>query len=368
MNWKHLSSANGDFPPPAVGNQSSVLLFDIDKDGKDEIVVAGWGETSMVWYRQNGNTWERYLLDSTNSHIEAGGVAHDIDGDGDLDVLHGGSWKVNEVWWWENPNPDFDPNKGWQKYTIKDSGAKQHHDQGIADFDGDGKAELVFWNQQAGKMFMANIPDNPKHKDAWQFNEIWSWDTRLKYEGLASADINLDGTSDIVAGGFWFERKGEKYEPQKIDDYGQSRSAVGDLIKGDRPEVVLGSGDGVGPLNIYQWIDGKWQKTVLIKEVIHGHTLQVVDVDGDDNLDIFAAEMVLWHNGNNPGAKTWILYGDGKGNFQKHVLTAANDIGNHESKFGDVNGDGRPDMVQKPFMKGVPRLDIWLNEVAGKQI
>ena len=93
-----------------------------------------------------------------------------------------------------------------------------------------------------------------------------------------------------------------------------------------------------------------------------------MDVDGDGNLDIFAAEMVLWHNGNNPGAKTWILYGDGKGNFQKHVLTAANDIGNHESKFGDVNGDGRPDMVQKPFMKGVPRLDIWLNEVAGKQI
>jgi hypothetical protein len=40
----------------------------------------------------------------------------------------------------------------------------------------------------------------------------------------------------------------------------------------------------------------------------------------------------------------------------------ATDIGNHESKFGDVNGDGRPDLVQKPFMKGVPRLDVWLNQ------
>ncbi|MEX2233174.1 MAG: VCBS repeat-containing protein [Cyclobacteriaceae bacterium] len=366
LSWKHFSSAKGDFPAPGVGNQSATLIFDIDKDGKDEIVIAGWGETSMVWYRSKGDSWERHLLDNSNSHIEAGGVAHDIDGDGDLDVLHGGSWMINEVWWWENPSPDFDPQKAWQKYTIKASGAKQHHDQAIGDFDGDGKPEVVFWNQQAGKMFLGDIPENQKEQNAWKFEEIWSWDTKLKYEGLAVGDINMDGTVDIVAGGFWFERSGRKYTPQKIDDYGQSRSAVGDLVKGGRPEVVLGSGDGVGPLNIYQWESNQWQKTVLIDEVIHGHTLQVIDADGDGNLDIFAAEMVLWHNGNNPGSKTWILYGDGKGNFATEIIREATDIGNHESKWGDLNGDGRPDFVQKPFMKGIPRLDIWLNQGSQK--
>lgn len=362
LNWKHYSSAKGDFPAPGVGNQTATLVFDIDKDGKDEIVIAGWGETSMVWYRMKGDSWEKYLLDDTDSHIEAGGAFYDIDGDGDLDVLQGGSWKINEVWWWENPYPDFDAKKGWQKHTIKDSGEKQHHDQFIADFDGDGKAELVFWNQQAGKMVIGDIPDDPKDKNAWKFNEVWSWDSKLKYEGLASGDINMDGVVDIVGGGMWFERKGNTYEPHKIDEYGQSRSAVGDLIKGDRPEVVLGSGDGVGPLNIYQWNGDAWEKTILIDEVIHGHTLQVLDVDGDGNLDIFTAEMVLWSGGNNPGAKAWILYGDGKGNFEEEVINAATDIGNHESKFGDVNGDGRPDLVQKPFMKGIPRLDIWINQ------
>lgn len=361
LDWKHLSSANGDYPAPEVGNQSSALVFDIDKDGKDEIVIAGWGETSMVWYKKKGDTWERYLLDNTNSHIEAGGVYFDIDGDGDLDILHGGSWKVNEVWWWENPYPNYDPAKAWNKYTIKASGAKQHHDQAIGDFDGNGKAELVFWNQQAGKMFIGDIPTDPKNADAWKFEEVWSWDTKLKYEGLAQGDMNGDGTQDIVAGGFWFEYKDGKYEPHKIDDYGQSRSAVGDLVKGGRPEVVLGSGDGIGPLNLYQWKNNGWEKKTLIDEVIHGHTLQVLDVDGDGNLDIFAAEMVLWAGGNNPGAKTWILYGDGKGNFSKELISAANDIGNHESKFGDVDGDGRPDLVQKPFMKDAPRVDIWLN-------
>lgn len=61
------------------------------------------------------------------------------------------------------------------------------------------------------------------------------------------------------------------------------------------------------------------------------------------------------------------LYGDGKGNFEKQTISAAT-IGNHESKFGDVNGDGRPDLVQKPFMKDVPRLDIWINQGSQKPI
>ncbi|HEX8039267.1 MAG TPA: VCBS repeat-containing protein [Chryseosolibacter sp.] len=293
VQWKHLSSANGDFVSPDVGNQSAALVFDIDKDGRDEIVLAGWGDTSMVWYRKKGDSWEKYLMDHSHSHIEAGGLSYDIDGDGDLDVLQGGSWMTNEVWWWENPFPDYDPGKAWTKYTIKDFGAKQHHDQAIGDFDGDGHPDLVFWNQQAAKMLMAAIPGTPKEKSAWRFREIWSWEGNLKYEGMATSDINGDGISDIVAGGFWFGYTGKKFEAHKIDDYSQSRSAAGDLIKGGRPEVVLASGDGIGPLNIYQWTNQRWEKTVLIDEVIHGHTLQVLDVDGDGNLDIFTAEMVL---------------------------------------------------------------------------
>jgi hypothetical protein len=363
VNWKHYSSSKGDFAGPGVGSQSALLVFDIDKNGTDDIVVAGWGDTSMVWYRRIGDSWEKYLLDFSPSHIEAGGAVYDIDGDGDLDILHGGSWRTNEIWWWENPYPNYDPNVPWKRHTIKDFGARQHHDQIFGDFDGDGKAELVFWNQQAGKLFIADIPVNPKDKNAWVFHEIWSWDDKQKYEGLAKGDIDLDGKENIVGGGVWFKHLGgKKFEVHKIDDYGSSRVAVGDLVKGGRPEIILGSGDGIGPLNMYEWKDQKWEKTVLIGTVVHGHSLQILDIDGDGNLDIFTGEMVQWHNGGNPGAKTWILYGDGKGNFTKEVLNAAVDIGDHESKMGDVDGDGRPDIIQKPFMKDIPRLDIWINK------
>ena len=362
LKWEHFSSANGDFAAPGIAEQAALLLLDIDKDGKDEIFVAGWGDTSVVWYRQKGKTWERCLLDRSNSH-SIGGSFCDLDGDGDIDVLFGGAWKSNEIWWWENPYPDYDPQKQWKKHTIRDTGQNGYHNQIFGDFDGDGKPELVVWNKRAGKLLLAKIPDDPKDKNAWEFNEILTWDGQLNYEGLAKCDINMDGKEDIVGGGFWFEHKtGIDYTARKIDGYGESGSAAGDLIKGGRPEVVLSSADGVGPLNLYQWKNEKWEKTTLIEEVIHGHTLQVIDIDGDGSLDIFCAEMAEWAGGNNPGSKTWILYGDGNGKFTIEILSSLSGIGNHESRIGDLNGDGRPDIIQKPFMKGIPRMDIWLNK------
>ncbi len=362
LEWEHYSSDHGDFAAPEVGEQSALLLLDIDKDGKDEIIVGGWGDTSVVWYKQIGNTWERYLLDNSKSPC-IGGSFYDLDEDGDQDILFGGAWQSNEIWWWENPYPDYEPQKPWKKYTIRDTGEKGYHNQIFGDFDGDGKTELVFWNKRSGKLFIADLPGDPKHKSNWKFVEIWGWDGQMNYEGLANGDIDQDGKEDIIGGGYWFEHRGDKkYEAKKIDDYGESSSAVGDIIKGGRLEVVLSSADGVGALNLYHWKEGSWMKTTLIEEVIHGHTIQVLDIDQDGNLDIFCAEMAEWAGESNPGSKTWILFGDGNGSFSTDVLSAANDIGNHESKLGDLNGDGRPDIIQKPFMKGIPRLDIWLNK------
>jgi len=58
--------------------------------------------------------------------------------------------------------------------------------------------------------------------------------------------------------------------------------------------------------------------------MIHGHSLQVADIDGDGNLDIFTAEMAKWTESSktpdNPNATAWIFYGDGKGNFAKQFF------------------------------------------------
>lgn len=367
VTWTFLSSKKGDLPPPDVGRQSACLIADIDKDGVNDFVIAGWGETRMVWFRRTAAGWDRYVIDE-KSHISAGGDVHDVDGDGDLDILQGGSWATNEVWWWENPYPNYKPRKTWKRYTLKKEGAKGHHDQIFGDFDGDGATELVFWNQRAGKLFLADVSANPKSDEPWPMTAIFSY--RGQYEGLAKGDVDRDGKEDIVGGGRWFKHLGgAEYKPNTVDaKYISSRVAVGDLKKGGRPEIVMASGDTVGPLNWYEWNGRGWTKHVLVKTVDHGHTLQVADIDGDNNLDIFCAEMAHWSGGENRDAKMWIFYGDGKGTFTKTEFEEAEGTCNHESKVGDLDGDGDMDILQKPFELDIPRVDVWLNEGKGKAV
>jgi hypothetical protein len=64
-------------------------------------------------------------------------------------------------------------------------------------------------------------------------------------------------------------------------------------------------------------------------------------------------------NPQNPGAIR-ILLGDGKGNFVTHVVDG--NIGCHEGKIADLDGDGDYDILSKPYNWDTPRLDIFLNQ------
>lgn len=374
--WQHLSSVNGDLPAPNEGNQqTATLVADVDKDGMNDFIITERTKApSVVWYRRTGAGWDRYVIETDALTIEAGSTYTDIDGDGDLDIVFGGDGQSNKVWWWENPYPDYHPEKGWQRRLIKNAGANKHHDQMFGDFDGDGKEELVFWNQNGTTLFLAEIPANPKRAESWAYEPIYTWsaDSEMEqrgeypawrktheHEGLAKIDMDNDGKLDIVGGGRWFKHiEGLKYLPNIIDaSYVFTRSAAGDLIKGGRPEVILVAGDGAAPLVMYEWSKGVWKSKILLEGVRDGHSITLTDFDGDGNLDIFTAEMQL---GKNPEPKTRILLGDGAGNFKEMVVHSG--FGLHESVLVDLNGDKLPDILGKPYTWEAPRLDIWINQ------
>ncbi|MHC4541630.1 MAG: FG-GAP repeat domain-containing protein, partial [Planctomycetota bacterium] len=127
----------------------------------------------MVWYKYNGKTWDRFVIDDTRKNPEAGGDSCDIDRDGDPDIILGQDASGNWVWWWENPYPDF--SKPWTCRTIKSSGGRKHHDQTVADFDGDGRVELVSWNQGAKELLLFEIPSDPRSSKPWSSSVIYSW-------------------------------------------------------------------------------------------------------------------------------------------------------------------------------------------------
>lgn len=375
IQWEHLSSANGDLPLPGESKeQTGAIVADLDRDGVNDFVLSFRQKApALVWYRRNPRGWKRYVIEKQFLTVEAGGAVYDIDGDGYPDIVFGADYQGDQLWWWRNPGGHYNPNVSWERHTIKNGGSHQHHDQIFGDFEGTGKPQLVFWNQGSKKLFIADIPSDPRHLNRWPMREIYSGSAGEgpgKYaEGLAAIDMDGDGKIDLLAGNYWFKyEQSGRFQPIKIADIG-GRIAAGRFIKGARyPQVVINSGDGIAPLMLYEcrgdpedpksWIG----HDLLGRDVIHGHSLQVADIDGDGNLDIFAAEMAKWTekrpDPDNPNAEAWILYGDGHGHFRTTVFSRG--IGFHEARVADLNGDGLLDVLDKPYNWETPRVDVWL--------
>ncbi len=382
VTWQHLSSRNGDIEAPNKGlEQTSAAVADFDNDGiNDFCITERTSAPAIVWYRRLNNGWKRYVVEDSICFIEAGTIAFDVDNDGDMDIIAGGESKSNQVWWWENPYPDFSK-PHWNRYLIRNSGGNKVHDQMTGDFDGDGKPDLVFWAQGDQTLYFTRIPSNPKKLSEWKLIPVYRYyrDGQMEqhgtyppfrdineHEGLAKADIDGDGTDDIIGGGMWFRYLGnDKFSFNDIDcAYTFSRCAAGQLVKGGRPEVVLVVGDGWAPMYMYEYKNDTWVRKEIVHRVSNGHSLAIVDFDGDGNADIWNAEMTLFDN---TGAINHILLGDGKGNFNSEIVVSKG-IDLHESEIADLDGDGDLDILGKPYNGDTPRLDIWLQNGTGKVV
>jgi hypothetical protein len=177
-------------------------------------------------------------------------------------------------------------------------------------------------------------------------------DTAFRSEGVAVADVNHDGRLDVLAGEIWYEApswtRHEIATPGVYDPtsgYSDCFLAGADDVNGDGWVDFLSVGFPGGEARWYENPHAggvHWTKHVIAPEVCN-ESASFVDVDGDGRLDLVmgieSAQIVAWLERGADPTQPWIVHPistPGEPGFQRFY---------HGLGFGDVDGDGRRDVL-----------------------
>lgn len=178
-------------------------------------------------------------------------------------------------------------------------------------------------------------------------------------EGCAIADINRDGKPDIVAGTHWFAAP--DFIPRPVRDI----TPMGEFYASNGDQVYDVNGDGWLDVISAGWMEPeiywyenpgnkspnnpgkqalnrgwKWERRLLAKARGHNEALVLRDLDGDGVPEIL---VVCWDKKTPLVCFKLVPGPGGKPTAEKKVI--GEEGGGHGIAFGDVNGDGREDIL-----------------------
>ena len=330
-----------------IGNKmGQTSLVDVDRDG-DLDWIAGCSGGTIWWFEYRGpDNWVTHTL-GQKVLTEVGGTAFDIDADGWVDQVSGGTWFRNT----RKPRE--------QEFVRYSNGViAKAHDNVAADIDGDDKLDMVAMSDRSG-LFWYKIPADPTKK--WKGHKIGGA-VHGGIDPAGVADIDGDGDNDVVRSNVWFENvdgKGTKWAEHKNIDFGQPKARfplmtktwVVDLDKDGDIDIVQAEGDCVsGRVAWHENKNGRgraWNRYIIAgKGGQDFHSVAVADFDNDGDLDVFAGGGPLTSK---PPHK-WFIWEnlDGKGrSWKEHTILSGKRC--HEAKAADVDGDGDIDICSKPW-------------------
>ena len=350
-----------DADPPGCKHDIT-LIGDLTGLGANDIVIGGKeGDVHLFWYENPAasggdpriDPWPRHQM-AHAPELEAGGILLDVNGNGRLDIVVGQQFSGSELYWFECPD---DPRQRWTKHVIENR-FRKYHDQLAADVDGDGEREIVVLSQKAGVLVWYDVPDDPTiepwpreccHLVAEDMHEV---------EGLAAADIDGDGEMELIVGPNVFRPARDWQRTPFADGFDKTRVAVADIDGDGLLEIIIAEGEShPGRLAVCHLPD--LEPKSLRDDLFHPHSLEVADFTGDGRPGVFVAEMGL---GRNPEPRMLIYVNRGGGKFEEVVI--ARGVPTHEAKVADLTGDGRPDIIGKPY-DPERHIDVWFNETTG---
>jgi hypothetical protein len=373
---------------PGVTNVNLVRLF--HKDKVDVLVCDALNNQVLALSPYEGPAaWKVLARGLACARAEV----VDLDGDGINDVVlavlgtfHATDDRVGSVVWLRGEaGGKFTP------ITLLD-GIGRVADVRAADFTGDGKPDLVVaefgWHDAGRILLLENQTTDPK-KPTFVTRVL---DGRHGTTHVPVADLNGDGKPDFVAlisqehetvvaflneGGGKFRRETIYAAPHP--GFGCHGIQLSDLDGDGKLDVVLANGDSLDPpylLKPYHgitWLrnEGKYPFTPRRLADCYGAASPVVaDFEGKGRADIvfvtFLPASFFPQRAARQLESVVMLEQVAPGQFVRHVLES--ETCDHLScAAGDVDGDGRPDLVTGTFIRGAPAstpadaITIWRN-------
>ena len=348
------------------GFYAQTAFADIDNDGKLEFITGQQYGTIFYYKYRSPDKWDRRIL-GLESPSDVGGCASDVDGDGWVDFVTGGAWYRNS----------HDPRKPFKRFVF-DEKLSAVHDVLAADLTGDGQREIITMSDQNNLRFY-KIPSDPTQP--WIRVDIGP----AVHAGVSVGDINGNGYLDIVRTDLWYENvKGDGSEwithhigfntlpPSDFQPYFAyyaTHSQVCDMNRNGKNDIVFI--DNEIPGGKVWWMENlngdgiTWKRHQIFtpkeNEPRRGafHSFFVGDLDGDGDLDIFSCEMEGVPGDAPPRYYIWENVDGEEEKWREHVILDIN-LGGHATVVGDVPGNGRLDMMSKPWQASEK------NAVAGK--
>jgi hypothetical protein len=344
-----ISAQFPEFKYIEIGQTGQMLLgqsslADLDKDGDQDLIVGSSG-SFVWWFEYTGNDqWKMHML-GEDVLSDRGGTSLDIDGDGLIDQVSGGTW-------FRNPGTKED---SWERF---ENGVIYSYDNIAGDLNGDEFPELIALSPQEG-LFVYFIGTNPEKK--WKKYKLDDGvPGGIAPNGLG--DIDMDGDIDIVRSDVWYDNingDGTKWTVHRTLGYVKSQ---GEFARSARIYVI--DMDGDKDMDVIQCESNNpsgrlvWQENVDSKGInwyMHPvatetqqdlHSLCVADFDNDGDLDIFSGggpmtsdlykRCFIWENTDGIGVQ-W---------RQHEVLFKVECT---DAVAADVDGDGDIDICGKTW-------------------
>ena len=340
--WKKHALFEGEACMTAVAG-------DFTGDGiADVIADTGSGITRLF----TGPDWKETQLDNDHRELYIHSESFDVDQDGDLDYI-GACYDPGLIVWYEQPEKPL--TQKWTRRLIHD---QVHGIHGLikGDVDRDGRMDLLATSAQPklpypNSLVWLSAPTNARSEDVWQCNVFADEDAPGLTHYLGFGDINGDGRPDAATGakggpqdssgkGEWFAWWESPLNPRDVwkkHDLPEVHAGATNIhpadVNGDgKTDLVVSRGHGKGVL----WFEAPdWQTKIIDPEMTEPHCLAVIDIDGDQDLDVatcgYGSKLVAWYENN------------ARGEFTRHVVGSDQEA--YDIRVTDLDGDTDLDIL-----------------------